>query len=356
MIGKTRLKLKKTSLSYLVMTVLAILLVVSIVLPVPYFIEVPGSAENVAKFIAIPGKEDRDEGAYLLTTVGIRQGTPASVLLAQLSPFQEVVSKTQLMGDSSNKEYDRLTAYQMRTSGDLAKKVALDLVKQPAKLTFEGVYVMGLTPTSDFKDKLTLGDVVTKVNGNDFHSSQEFMTYIKQQPVGSQVQIDFLREGKPQQTSGKLTLGDQDKKAAIGISLVDQTILDSPIPITIDGGNIGGPSAGLMFTLGTYQLLSGEELRHGRQIAGTGTIDITGKVGSIGGIDKKVLAAAEAGADIFFAPAEELSPEVKKKYPDLQSNWELAKATGKKIKTSMTIVPVETVQEAIDYLKGKDKD
>lgn len=333
--------------------VVGFLAIVCLLLPLPYYIEVPGSAERVSDFVTVDGKSDEADGAFLLTTVGIRQGTAASLFLSLFSPFQEIVSKGQLMGESTSQEYDRLTAYQMASSENSAKKVALDLVGKSGELSFEGVYVMGVTNTSDFQGKLQMGDVVTEIDGQRFKSTEDFMTYIKSQRIGKEVTVAFLRDGQPQHVTGKLTKGKEANQAAIGISLVDQTKFHSETPIAIDAGNIGGPSAGLMFTLETYQLLSGENLRAGRQIAGTGTIAPDGKVGSIGGIDKKVLAASEAGATVFFAPAEPISSELKQKHPELKSNLEIATETAKKIKSKMIIVPVDTVQEAINYLKNK---
>jgi len=62
----------------------------------------------------------------------------------------------------------------------------------------------------------------------------------------------------------------------------------------------GGPSAGLMFTLGVYDLVTGQNLTGGRKIASTGTIDVEGNVGIIGGVQQKVVAAEQAEAEYFF--------------------------------------------------------
>ena len=80
-----------------------------------------------------------------------------------------------------------------------------------------------------------------------------------------------------------------------------------PFPISIDSGDIGGPSAGLMWALGLYELMTPGDLTGGRTIAGTGTIDLRGHVGPIGGIRDKVVAAEHAGATIFLAPAEDMN-------------------------------------------------
>ena len=87
-------------------------------------------------------------------------------------------------------------------------------------------------------------------------------------------------------------------------------------------------------------------------IAGTGSIDRDGNVGDIGGIDKKVVAAAKKGATVFFAPNNPVTEEAKKANPNAKSNYDTALEASQMIKTDMKIVPVKTLQDAIDYLKN----
>ena len=107
----------------------------------------------------------------------------------------------------------------------------------------------------------------------------------------------------------------------MGIGLVDDREIISDPKVKIKTESIGGPSAGLMFSLEIYNQLTKNDLTKGHSIAGTGTIDPDGTVGRIGGIDKKVVAADNEGAEIFFAPDDEITPEMKKAYPNIQSNY-----------------------------------
>ena len=135
-------------------------------------------------------------------------------------------------------------------------------------------------------------------------------------------------------------------------------VLGEPLPneekqeaIDFSTEGVGGPSAGLMFTLDIYDQLVGTDLRKGRIIAGTGTIEADGSVGDIGGAGLKVVSAAESGAEIFFVPNNPVDEATLKANPDAQTNYQEALAAAKKIGTKMKIVPVTTAQEAIDYLK-----
>jgi PDZ domain-containing protein len=126
--------------------------------------------------------------------------------------------------------------------------------------------------------------------------------------------------------------------AALGISIEAAPPLNFPsklpIDIKIDAGNIAGPSAGLMFTLGILERLSPTDLTHGYKIAGTGTINIDGSVGAIGGVKQKVIGAEWAGAKYFFVPYDGGN------YADAQ----------KAVKPGMTLVPVHNLGDALHYL------
>lgn len=193
---------------------------------------------------------------------------------------------------------------------------------------------------------------MTKVDGLSFKSAEEFMEYVKGQEVGQVVTITFIHNGKEEEASGKLIELSTDKKPGIGITLTDHTEIATDTEVAINSGSIGGPSAGLMFTLEIYEQLTHQNIRKGEKIAGTGTINRAGEVGRIGGIDKKVASADEAGMNIFFAPDDTISEEVKKENPDIKTNYEEAKAAAKKLNTSMKIVPVKTVQDALEYLEN----
>ncbi len=155
---------------------------------------------------------------------------------------------------------------------------------------------------STFNDKLQIADTVTEVNGKSFKSSEEMMKFIQKQKVGDPVNIKVTRiDGGNHSFDGhfvKISTG----KTGIGISLVDHTEVITTPKVTIDAGQIGGPSAGMMFTLEIYSQITGKNLRDGREIAGTGTINSDGSIGQIGGVDKKIATASKEGANLFLVP------------------------------------------------------
>jgi PDZ domain-containing protein len=113
----------------------------------------------------------------------------------------------------------------------------------------------------------------------------------------------------------------------------NEPIIEFPVEVNIDSQNIGGPSAGMMFTLQIIDQLTPEQLTQGERIAGTGTISIDGSVGPIGGISQKVFGAIDAGAIAVLVPG---------------GNYDeaLAAADGK-----IVVVRVDTIDDALAYLE-----
>lgn len=321
-----------------------------VVVPIPYYIEQPGATINLKDLITVNQKKDEQPGSFSLTSVGIRQATVASALASKFSDFDELVSEKDLMGSASSEEYNQIQQYYMQSAQNNAAEQALKLAGMDYSMKYKGVYVMSVEKNSSFYGVIQIGDTVTGVDGKTFENSQAFMKYVQSQKVGQTMVVTYTHENESKTASGKLIQLPTTKKAGIGISLVDHTEIETSQAIEFHVENIGGPSAGLMFTLEIYQQLTGKDLRHGKIIAGTGTIDETGTIGRIGGIDKKVASASNEGVEIFFAPDDDITAAEKKVDPTIQSNYQEAKAAAKKLDTKMKIVPVKTLKDAVDYL------
>lgn len=333
---------RKVPVKRLLLLLLALVLMACVALPIPYYIEAPGSTIKLDTLVKVNDKKDKFSGSFSLTSVGIRQATVATALFAKMQAFSDLVTKEELMGTASDDDYNRIQNFYMESSQNNAITAALNLADKPFKMDYLGVYVLAVEKNSAFYGKIKIGDTVVKVDSQPFKSSDDFMKYVQSKKVGDQVTITFLQDGKEKNVSGALMKLPSNGKAGIGITLTDHTQVNSQEKVQFDVDNIGGPSAGLMFTLEIYQQLIKQDIRNGHEIAGTGTIDSQGNVGQIGGIDKKVVSASESGAEIFFAPA-----DVEKK----DTNTRDAIRAAKKIETKMKIVSVKTAQEAVDYLK-----
>lgn len=326
-----------------------------IFLRLPYYLEVPGSIFSLDEMVEVDNQFIDNPGDFYITTVGIQKATPITMLSSFL-PYRDLVSEADLFGEFDDFEaYDKIQAYHMRSSINNAIKVAFDAAGKDYVFEYKGVYILEVIEDSSFFSDLKIGDTVKSVDGNQFQSSQEFITYIANKTIGDEVLLEVEREQEEFELSGKLVKLDSGM-AGIGISLVDDTTLITEPAVAIHSADIGGPSAGLMFSLEIYTKLIADDIRGPFDIAGTGTIEVDGNVGRIGGIEKKIVAADKAGVDYFLAPNDEIAADVRKLRPDIQSNYEAALATAQKIDTKMEIIPVETIYDAIAFLEKLEKE
>lgn len=335
-----------------VMIVSMIILFISILVPVPFYVEQPGSAKNLSDSVQIDDKKPTVDGEYLITAVGIRHVNIWGIFEALITPHQTIMSEDEVLGGASTRQDQALNALYMTSSINQAKANAYREAEIPFQRSFKGIYVINVQADSRFADVLEVGDMITKVNDKTFTSTQGFQDYVGNQAVGTPITITFERDGKTKEvTRESIQLGGQTKKSGIGIMLAEATDIQGTPKITADLGNIGGPSGGLMLTLEMYDALTKEDLARHRQIAGTGTIDANGQIGEIGGIDKKIIAARDAGATIFLAPYVKPSKAYQAGTGNAQTNYQIAVETAKKYAPNMTVVPVKTLNEAILYLR-----
>jgi len=336
---------------WLISGISLILLLMVFFFPLPYYLEMPGGAYDIRSVVTVNHKEDKEKGSYNFVAVSLSKATPIQVLYAWLTPFTEITSAKETTGGVSDADYMRINQFYMETSQNMAKYQGLKTAGKDISMKYLGVYVLQVAKDSTFKGILNIADTVTGVNDKTFDSSEELVKYVNSQKLGDKVKVTYQEDGQEKSATGKI-IKLENGKNGIGISLIDRTEVTSNIPIEFTTEGIGGPSAGLMFSLSIYTQLADPTLRDGRVIAGTGTINRDGEVGDIGGIDKKVVSAAKSGASIFFAPNNPVTKEMKKIDPKAKTNYETAVEAAKKIKTDMKIVPVKTLQDAIDYLKN----
>jgi Lon-like protease len=279
-------------------------------LPVPYVILSPGPTLNTLG--ALPGGEPlikiaghptyRTSGHLNLVTVSYQGGPSNSfnvftALQAWLSPHEAVVPEAELFTPGQTQE--------QVTHQDTQEMVGSQETAQAAALCQLGIKFDTIdTVTAAEKGMpaagvLRPGDVITAVDGTPVTCRADAGVLIRRHPPHTPVVLTIERHGATKQV--RLTTADVGGKAAVGV-YVDETY-KFPFEIKINVGEIGGPSAGLMFALAIMDKLSGKNLAHGRFIAGTGEIAGNGAVSPIGGIQQKMAGARDAGATIFLTPA-----------------------------------------------------
>ncbi|WP_027408242.1 SepM family pheromone-processing serine protease [Anoxybacteroides tepidamans] len=309
----------------------------------PYYVTMPGTAQKLEPLVHVENG-DKDQGTLMLTTVRMGRANVASYLLAHIRSYYELYPMKDIKQEGeTDEEYTIRQLHLMEESKEAAIVVAYKNAHKPLSYRPHGVYVMGVVPGMPAERILQVGDRIVGIDGKKVETAEQLIQYVRQKRKGERVAITWIR-GEKEKTSF-LTLASfpqSPKQVGLGISpMTDYNIVTNP-PVRIDSEKIGGPSAGLMFSLEIYNQLVPEDITKGHKIAGTGTINMKGEVGPIGGISQKVVAANEAGADIFFAPNEKGAKN---------SNYREALKTAKKIGTTMKIVPVDTFADALRYLQ-----
>lgn len=320
-----------------------LLLAIIALIPTNYVIEAPGESFVVGDYLKTDGVKS-PKNLYFVT-VSERRAVLGDYLWSFTQPFEDRMTLAEATGGATTEQYEQLQEWYMQTSQQTAIYYAAKKAGRHSKLKYQGVYVMSVQKSSSFKKKLLIGDTIVAANSRKFKSVKGFMAYLQKQKIGQQVTITVKRTGKEKTFTGKIVKVKGTGKPGIGISMVERVKVEVTPKTTISVGDVGGPSAGLMFSLACYQNFTKTNLTNGHKVAGTGTIDATGKVGIIGGVDKKVVSASKAGAEVFFAPTDQTG--VKKS----QTNYAVAKRTAKKIHTKMKIVPVAAFDDALKYLK-----
>jgi PDZ domain-containing protein len=214
-----------------------------------------------------------------------------------LDPSEAVVPETELYpAGQSVQQTQAQDTQEMTGSQQLATAAALSTLHIPYQ-TY--VSVVSTVPGYPASKALKAGDVIEAVDGKPVSGQTSLSSMITAHPVGTVLTLTVVRAGKT------LTIP-VASKASGGAAVVGVTVQQQykfPFQVSISVGNIGGPSAGMMFALGIIDKITPLNLTGGKFIAGTGEITASGQVDPIGGIQQKLVGARSAGATIFLTPA-----------------------------------------------------
>jgi Lon-like protease len=196
----------------------------------------------------------------------------------------------------SREDIDKANNAEFTQSEDNAEYAALGYLKYPRAAT-----VMEVQKPGPSVGKLQAGDVLDAIDGKRAANAEQVTSLLKNTKPGQQVAIDYRRKNVP--GTARITLGQNKDRSYgfMGMMVADQPV--APFLINFNLANVGGPSAGLMFSLAVVDKLTTGSLVGSNFVAGTGTIKSDGTVGPIGGIAHKMGAAQAAGASVFLVPA-----------------------------------------------------
>jgi Lon-like protease len=325
--------------------------------PLPYYIFSPGTAEIIKPMVHVDAGNKEERGSFMLTTVSVSQTNAVTYLIALVHPYEDLYKKSDIFQKGeSEQDYTERQQYVMTTSQSNAIQAAYKKAGVPFKIESTGVVVLGTVPGMPAEGVLASGDLLTQIDNTPLSKSEDLLQYMKSKKAGESVDITY-RRGYTDKTV-KLTLAllpkdvnapaNTEQRSGLGIKPADSQRVKADQAnkqVTVQAGDIGGPSAGLMFSLEIYNQLMQGDITKGYAIAGTGTIDPEGVVGPIGGIEHKIIAADKAGAEIFFAPKDIVAGN-----GQAIRNYTTAVNRANEIHTKMKIVEVATMDDALHYL------
>lgn len=278
-------------------------------LTVPYAVMTPGPVMNTLgeireemPLIVVEGASTYPtEGELNFTTVRIGGGpgnetTIFDYISARLSDEATILPVEQVFPVGATRtEIREENQAEMEGSQQGAATVAL---RELGYEVAETVTVAGVDEASTFHGSLREGDVITGVNGTPTTGSEEIRAQVASVRIGGDISVSIERDGEMLTIQGQTI--EVNGSPVLGIYL--SRSFSSDVDVTISAGDVGGSSAGMMFALGIYDVLTEGPLTGGNDIAGSGTITPEGVVGPISGIKQKVLGASSAGSEFFLAP------------------------------------------------------
>jgi PDZ domain-containing protein len=271
----------------------------------PYYSLGPGPARAVEPLIRF---EERDRfessGTFVLTSVAFRQLTPLGMIRAWLDRDLDVVGRDVLYpdGQSEQQERQRSISQMDQSKIDAAYVVLEELVGYPERHG-EGVLIEGVVPGCAAEGELFVGDVIEAIDGTAVSDVRDARRALEEIGPRERIRFDLDVDGEDETVTlvrGPCADGDEP---LIGVSMIEAF----PFDVTIASGGIGGPSAGLAWALGLYDLMTPGDLTSGATIAVTGALGADGTVYPIGGVEEKVAAAASAGAEVLVVPRDNLA-------------------------------------------------
>lgn len=297
----------------------------------PYYAVGPGPADEIGPLIDVSGvTRYPSQGRFIMTTVSWTQVTALESLLAWIDDAQFIVSQDQIYPEGVDPDQEQRRAIsEMDTSKIAASTVVLQELFDYPETHGKGALIERVGGDCPAEGELFVGDLVVSIDGRPIGSVREAKRAIDGVPVDDVVAFRVRAGGKVHDVELRRGPCPGSERPLVGITMVDPF----PFEIEIASGDVGGPSAGLMFSLGLYDALTPGDLTGGRTIAGTGTLTSDGDVGGIGGIADKVIGAERAGATILLVPQENMA--------------ELADVdTG-----DLRLVSVSTFDEAVEALE-----
>jgi Lon-like protease len=327
--------------------------------PTPYAL-VPASADQVNDrivFGTLPEGVERypTDEQFAFVTVTAPSQSVLSWLVGRGEPAVDFLTKEDKFGTSTPTQRREFNLQMMRSSEQEAQYVALTRLGFDVEITPGDVIVQDVlckvpsdegTECSEWfpsDEQIDPADRIIEADGVKLESVADLSDVLADREPGDTIDLVIERpgEGRTQVTVELSASPDDEERTIIGFVPFDTRAIKLPFEVDIETDDIGGPSAGLAFTLALIDELSPGSLTGPQKVAVTGTINLEGEVGPIGGLAQKVSAVHQNGVRVFLVPASqsELDDPVKRRRLEDAGRGDVE------------IIPVATLDEALDALE-----
>lgn len=304
-------------------------------LPTGQYLILPGITQNLNCIVHVSGARPPRQGRILMVAVSVAPANWWQVLTARWHPGEELVPAAALMPPGMGfSQYVQLAMLQMRQSHDAAQAAAFRALGMPVERLAPEVYVAGVEDPGPSARLLRVMDRVVAVDGRRVQTASQVVSIVHRLRPGTRVRLTVVRGAHTLAVTVPSGANPVDRTSAfLGVELLQVAPYRFPRRVSIDTSDIGGPSAGVMFSLAIIaQLRPHPDFPGPTVVAGTGEITPTGQVEAIGGVGAKVITAYRSGARLFLCP---------------QANYAAAVAVQRALHLPIRIVPVRTLSQAL---------
>lgn len=326
-------------------------LIASSLVKINYWEVAPGSAEQVASRFSFDKNALSQVTRYktsapiLFVTAYGSKLSALDALVGVLDPDVDVLNRDEKFGTSSPSEQRRLGFQAMASAKQIAEYVALKRLGYQVSIEYGKLIIERLVCEDNPRPlsaclQLNPGDTITAFDGIEIAKLSDLMPIIADYSPGDVVEVTITPHKSKESVKKEIELmvsPDDPNRTIIGVWPADTRTVDLPFEVDIDTDSIGGPSAGLSFTLALLDELTSGELTGGVKVAATGTIDGDESVGAIGALRQKTVAVKASGATVFLVPSAQTPEELSA----------ARRVAGSKLR----IVPVANLGEALKVLE-----
>lgn len=303
----------------------------------PYYIDTPGGITDISEKIKIDGFDSK--GSFNLAYVREYKATIPTILISIfLKDWNLIKEEEVLLATEDDNSYEFRDKILMKESISNAIYVAYTQANVKIETTSSKLIVTYKTETSN--SNLVVGDEIISINNKNVISKSDITEIINNYNIGDKINIKVKNNNKRYDRYAYIINDNNNKKIGILISNINEYKTNPKVNVMIDK-NESGSSGGLITALCIYNSLIKEDITNGLKIVGTGTIDLDGNIGSIGGVEYKLKSAVKENADLFIVPNNE--------------NYKEALKIKEENNYDIKIVGISTFEEIINYLKNYKK-